>query len=54
MEATRHIYKKAGEALVDRVLDWFKARFTDSSVVKVEATLYGPDDKPIKTISHTR
>lgn len=54
MEATRHFYRKAGEALADKALEWFKARFTDTSVVEVEATLYGPDDKPIKKISRAR
>ncbi len=52
--ATGHLYKKAGEALVDKALEWFKARFTDTSVVEVEATLYGPDNKPIKRISRAR
>jgi len=52
--AAEHLYKKTGEALVDKALDWFKARFTNTSVVEVGATLYGPDDKPIKKISRTR
>ena len=52
--AAEHLYKKTGEALVDKTLDWFKARFTNTSVVEVGATLYGPDDKPIKKISRTR
>jgi hypothetical protein len=52
--ATNHLYQKAGEALVDKAVDWFKARLTDASVVEVGATLYGPDDKQIKKISRTR
>jgi hypothetical protein len=54
IEGTRHLYKRVGEALVDKALDWVKARFTNMSVVEVEVTLYGPDDKPIKKITRTR
>jgi hypothetical protein len=48
IEASKHIYKKVGESIVDRLWDAISAKLTGKSVVEVGVKLYGPDNELIK------
>jgi hypothetical protein len=53
-QAGKHLFNKASDKLIDKLWDYMRSKFSGESTVTVTSTLFGPDDKPIKTIELRR